>query len=58
MLEDIVLEVLIVVCRYMNSLVIQDLDKYEDGDFVVYYVEEYSLDKYREFVLQLVIMNV
>lgn len=56
--EDIVSEVLIAVCRYMNSPVTQDLDKYEDGDFVAHYAEEHSPDKYRELASQLATMNV
>lgn len=50
--------VAIIPFRYMNSPVTQDLDKYEDGDFVAHYAEEHSPDKYRELASQLATMNV
>jgi hypothetical protein len=47
----------IIVCRYMNSPLTRELDKYEDGDFVAHYAEEHSLDKYRELASRLAAMD-
>ena len=41
----------------MNCPLTSELDHYEDGDFVVHYAEENSLEKYRELSAQLAAMD-